>query len=54
MRGEDRSGDSLKKVKGLKNMCEGPVEMDNGVGIDCGNGRTVWVEKDKERKLGQL
>ena len=38
MRGEDRSGDSLKKVKGLKNMCEGPVEMDNGVGNVCGNG----------------
>ena len=28
----------MKKVKGLKNMCEGPVEMDNGVGNVCGNG----------------
>ena len=38
MRGEERSGDCLKKVKGLKNMGEGPLEMDNGVGNVCGNG----------------
>ena len=49
MRGEERSGDCLKKVKGLKNMCEGPVEMDNGVGIDCGNGGGTagWMERGK-------
>ena len=57
MRGEERSGDCLKKVKGLKNRCEGPVEMDNGVGNVCGNGAgrgaAGWVERGKERALGQ-
>ena len=47
----------MKKVKGLKNRCEGPVEMDNGVGNVCGNGAgrgaADWVERGKERALGQ-
>ena len=51
VRGEQRSGDCSKKVKGLKNMCEGPVERDNGVGIDCRNEVLVgWSGAKRENR----
>ena len=28
-----------------KNMYERPMDMDNGVGMDCGRGGVDWVEE---------
>ena len=37
-----------------KNTCEGPVDMDNGVGVDYESGRLAGWRVAKGEKLGQL
>lgn len=34
-----------------KNMDEGPMDVDNDMGIDCGRG-AGWVEEGEEGKVG--
>ena len=37
---------------GQKNRYEGPTDMDNGVGIDCGSGGRVRQREAKEGEIG--
>ena len=57
VRGEEGGGDWLMESEGISQRTyihEGPMNMDNGVGIDYGSDRVGWMEECEGWKMGHF
>ena len=53
MRVEEEGGYRGTKERGKsRNMCKGPMGMDDRVGIDCGSGGAWWVADNRGKQWG--